>query len=73
MNHINFYYSKRKSLINVMQKLISNKSTNEVEINSSKTARTLWGQEVKYTEDIINAKLRTEHKNEIQAINDLKC
>jgi hypothetical protein len=38
-----------------MQKLISNKSANEVELNSSKTVRTLWDEEVKYTKDIINA------------------
>ena len=59
--------------MNIMQKLISNNSANDVELNSSKTVRTLWDQEVKYTEDIINANLRAEHKNEIQAIKDLKC
>lgn len=59
--------------MNIMQKLISNNSANDVELNSSKTVRTLWDQEVKYTEDIINANLRTEHKSEIQAIKDLKC
>jgi hypothetical protein len=55
-----------------MYKLVSNKSANVVELNSSQTVRILRGQEVKYNEDIIKANLRAEHKNEIHAIKYLK-